>query len=160
MRFQGQTHNIDAVLGEVARLSAKGEDLGPLFAALANELYTLAEYALENEQDPDGGAWRPLAPATRAQKLKRHGFARRLHESGELRLRLRLNPDEAAVRVYNFLHTLAIEAQLFARACGKTNIHSLELEDLAALTMEASALAQVPLAGSQHTVGRPDMTRF
>ena len=29
-----------------------------------------------------------------------------------------------------------------------------------ALTSEASAMAQVPLAGTQHTVGRPDMTRF
>jgi glutamate synthase domain-containing protein 2 len=76
------------------------------------------------------------------------------------KLRARLNPDEAAIRVYNFLHTLTIEAQLFARACGKTDIHSLEPEDLAALTMEASAMAQVPLAGSQYTVGRPDMTRF
>jgi glutamate synthase domain-containing protein 2 len=76
------------------------------------------------------------------------------------KLRARLDPDEAAIRVYNFLHTLTIEAQLFARACGKTNIHSLEPEDLAALTMEASAMAQVPLAGTQHTVGRPDMTRF
>ena len=57
-------------------------------------------------------------------------------------------------------HTLTIEAQMLARACGKTYIHSLEPEDLAALTMEASALAQVPLAGTQHTVGRPDMTRF
>ncbi len=76
------------------------------------------------------------------------------------KLRKRLNPDEAAERVYNFLHTLAIECQLFARACGKTNVHSLEPEDLAALTMEASAMAQVPLAGSQHTVGRPDMTRY
>jgi glutamate synthase domain-containing protein 2 len=75
-------------------------------------------------------------------------------------LRARLDPDAAAERVYNFLHTLTIEAQLFARACGKTNIHSLEPEDLAALTMEASACAQVPMAGSQHTVGRPDMTRF
>ena len=75
-------------------------------------------------------------------------------------LRKRLNPDDAAVRVYNFLHTLAIECQMMARACGKTNVHSLEPEDLAALTMEASALAQVPLAGSQHTVGRPDLTRF
>ena len=28
------------------------------------------------------------------------------------------------------------------------------------LTMEASALAMVPLAGSQHTVGQPDMTRY
>ena len=75
-------------------------------------------------------------------------------------LRKRLNPDDAAERVYNFLHTLTIECQMLARACGKTNVHSLEPEDLAALTMEASALAQVPLAGSQHTVGRPDMTRF
>jgi len=75
-------------------------------------------------------------------------------------LRKRLDPDEASERVYNFLHTLAIETQMMARACGKTNIHSLEPEDLAALTMEASACAQVPIAGSQHTVGRPDMTRF
>ena len=70
------------------------------------------------------------------------------------------NPDEAAERVYNFLHCLTIECQMMARACGKTNVHSLEPEDLAALTMEASALAQVPLAGSQHTVGRPDMHRY
>ncbi len=68
-------------------------------------------------------------------------------------LRQRLDPDEAAERVYNFLHTLTIEAQLFARACGKTHLHSLEPEDLAALTMEASAMAGVPLAGTNHTVG-------
>jgi methylamine---glutamate N-methyltransferase subunit C len=75
-------------------------------------------------------------------------------------LRKRLNPDEAAERVYNFLHTLTMEAQMMARACGKTNVHSLEPEDLAALTVEASALAMVPLAGSQHTVGRADMSRY
>ena len=75
-------------------------------------------------------------------------------------LRRRLDPDKAAERVYNFLHTLAIECQMMARACGKTNVHSLEPEDLAALTMEASALAMVPLAGTQHTVGRPEMTRY
>jgi len=75
-------------------------------------------------------------------------------------LRKRLDPDAAAERVYNFLHTLTIEAQMMARACGKTDVHSLEPEDLAALTMEASAMAMVPLAGTQHTVGRPDMTRY
>jgi glutamate synthase domain-containing protein 2 len=76
------------------------------------------------------------------------------------KLRARLHPDDAAERVYNFLHCLAIECQMMARACGKTNVHSLEPEDLAALTMEASAMAMVPLAGTQHTVGRPDMTRY
>ena len=75
-------------------------------------------------------------------------------------LRARLDPDEAAERVYNFLHTLTIECQMMARACGKTDVHSLEPEDLAALTMEASAMAMVPLAGTQHTVGQPDMNRY
>ena len=74
----------------------------------------------------------------------------------DIELRKRLDPDEAAERVYNFLHTLTIEAQMFARACGKTNIHSLEPEDLAALTMEASAMAGVPLAGTNYTVGVED----
>jgi glutamate synthase domain-containing protein 2 len=75
-------------------------------------------------------------------------------------LRKRLDPDAAAERVYNFLHTLTMECQMMARACGKTNVHSLEPEDLAALTMEASAMAMVPLAGTQHTVGQPDMKRY
>ena len=69
------------------------------------------------------------------------------------KLRARLNPDDAALRVYNYLHSMTLEAQLLARACGKTNIHSLEPEDLAALTTEASALAKVPLAGTNYTVG-------
>jgi hypothetical protein len=43
-----------------------------------------------------------------------------------------------------------------ARACGKTNIHSLEPEDLAALTMKPLPWPWF-LAGTQYTVGRPDM---
>ena len=63
-------------------------------------------------------------------------------------LRKRLVVEEAAERVYNFLHTLTLEVQMLARACGKTNIHSLEPEDLCALTVEAAAMAKVPLAGT------------
>src|SRR5919106_789583 len=68
-------------------------------------------------------------------------------------LRKRLVVDEAAERVYNFLHSLTLEVQLLARACGKTNIHSLEPEDLAALTVEAAAMAKVPLAGTEYIPG-------
>ena len=68
-------------------------------------------------------------------------------------LRSRLDPTEAAERVYNLLSTMTLECQMLARACGKTNIHSLEPEDLAALTMESSAMAKVPLAGTDLTVG-------
>jgi methylamine---glutamate N-methyltransferase subunit C len=68
-------------------------------------------------------------------------------------LRKRLDVDEGATRVYNFLHTLTLEVQMLARACGKTNVHSLEPEDLAALTTEASAMARVPLAGTSYIPG-------
>ncbi|MFM8883428.1 MAG: hypothetical protein ACKOH7_01260, partial [Solirubrobacterales bacterium] len=46
-----------------------------------------------------------------------------------------------------------LEVQLLARACGKTDIHSLEPEDLAALTMEAAAMARVPIAGTDYVPG-------
>jgi hypothetical protein len=68
-------------------------------------------------------------------------------------LRKRLHVDEAANRVYNFLHTLTLEVQMLARACGKTAVHNLEPEDLAALTVEASAMARVPLAGTDYVPG-------
>ena len=68
-------------------------------------------------------------------------------------LRKRLVVAEAAERVYNFLHTLTLEVQMLARACGKTNIHSLEPEDLCALTVEAAAMAKVPLAGTTYIPG-------
>ena len=71
----------------------------------------------------------------------------------DVELRKRLDVDEAALRVYNFLITLTMEVQLLARACGKTNIHNLEPEDLAALTYEASAMAKVPLAGTNYIPG-------
>ena len=68
-------------------------------------------------------------------------------------LRKRLIVDEAAERVYNFLHTMTLELQMLARACGKTNVHSLEPEDLCALTTEAAAMAKVPLAGTDWIPG-------
>ena len=76
------------------------------------------------------------------------------------KLRARLNPDEAAVRVYNLLHAMTMECQMLARACGKTDVHSLEPEDLAALTLEASAMCKVPLAGTDHTVGVDDYHHY
>jgi glutamate synthase domain-containing protein 2 len=68
-------------------------------------------------------------------------------------LRKRLDVDKAANRVFNFLHTLTLEVQMLARACGKTDVHNLEPEDLAALTTEASAMARVPLAGTDYIPG-------
>ena len=39
--------------------------------------------------------------------------------------------------------------------CGHNHVHNLEPEDLCALTMEAAAMAQVPLAGTDWYPGKP-----
>jgi glutamate synthase domain-containing protein 2 len=60
----------------------------------------------------------------------------------------RLDSDEAAERVANFLNSMTMEMALLTRSLGKSDVHSLEPEDLAALTIEASAMARVPLVGT------------
>ena len=69
-------------------------------------------------------------------------------------LEARLDPEEGGRRVRNYLSTLTMECQTLARACGKSHVHNLEPEDLAALTVEAAAMAQVPLAGTGWIPGR------
>jgi glutamate synthase domain-containing protein 2 len=69
-------------------------------------------------------------------------------------LAARLDPVEGARRVANWLSVLALEAQAIARACGKSHVHNLEPEDLVALTIEAAAMARVPLAGTDWIPGQ------
>ena len=68
-------------------------------------------------------------------------------------LEQRLQPDVGARRVRNYLKTLNMELTTIARACGKQNVHHLEREDLVALTVEAAAMARVPLAGTSWIPG-------
>ena len=69
-------------------------------------------------------------------------------------LEARLDPEEGARRVRNYLSTLTMECQTLARACGKSHVHNLEPEDMVALTVEAAAMARVPLAGTDWIPGR------
>ena len=69
-------------------------------------------------------------------------------------LEQRLEPIVGAQRVRNYLKTLNMELTTIARACGKQNVHHLEREDLVALTVEAAAMANVPLAGTNWVPGR------
>jgi glutamate synthase domain-containing protein 2 len=68
-------------------------------------------------------------------------------------LAARLEVDAAAERVANFFHALTTEIQILARACGKSDVHHLEPEDLRALTSEASLITGLPLAGTNRVVG-------
>ncbi|MEO3783821.1 FMN-binding glutamate synthase family protein [Actinocorallia sp. B10E7] len=67
----------------------------------------------------------------------------------------RLDPGLGATRVANYLRSLAMETTMLARACGKSDVHRLEPEDLVALTVEAAAMARVPLAGTSWIPGQP-----
>jgi glutamate synthase domain-containing protein 2 len=68
-------------------------------------------------------------------------------------LAARLDPVEGGRRLANYLRTLVLEAQTLARACGKSHLHNLEPEDLVALSIEAAAMARVPLAGTSWIPG-------
>ncbi|HEY2225776.1 FMN-binding glutamate synthase family protein [Actinomycetospora sp.] len=69
-------------------------------------------------------------------------------------LAARLDPVLAGKRLANYLRVLTMEAQTIARACGKSHVRHLEPEDLVALTIEAAAMARVPLAGTDWIPGR------
>jgi glutamate synthase domain-containing protein 2 len=68
-------------------------------------------------------------------------------------LETRLEPETGANWLKNYLQVLNMEAATLARACGKSNVHHLEREDLVALTVEAAAMAGVPLAGTNWIPG-------
>src|SRR5207245_9785441 len=67
-----------------------------------------------------------------------------------------LDVDRGARQVTNYPKAVAMEAAARARACGKSDVHNLEPNDLVALTVEAAAMAQVPLAGTEWIPGRQD----
>ena len=68
-------------------------------------------------------------------------------------LAARFDPVVGGRKIANYLRVLTLEAQTLARACGKTHVHNLEPEDLVALTVEAAAMAHVPLAGTNWIPG-------
>lgn len=71
-------------------------------------------------------------------------------------LEQRLDPAIGARWVENYLRVLTMELTILARACGKSNVHHLEREDLVALTIEAAAMAKLPLAGTDWIPGVTD----
>src|SRR5215471_767447 len=71
-------------------------------------------------------------------------------------LERRLDPEVGARWMTNYLKALTMELTALARACGKSNVHHLEPDDLVALTIEAAAMARVPLAGTDWIPGSPD----
>jgi len=69
-------------------------------------------------------------------------------------LESRLDPGVGAQWVTNYLKAMTMELTTLTRACGKSSVHHLEPEDLVALTIEAAAMARLPLAGTTWIPGQ------
>jgi len=65
----------------------------------------------------------------------------------------RLDIEAGAERVANFFRAMTGEIQTLARACGKSDVHHLEAEDMRALTLEASLITGLPLVGTNRVFG-------
>ena len=72
----------------------------------------------------------------------------------------RLDPVAAGRRLANYLKVMTLETQTIARACGKSHVLNMEPEDLCALTVEAAAMAGVPLAGTDWIPGAKANERY
>ncbi|WP_242940553.1 FMN-binding glutamate synthase family protein [Anaeromicropila populeti] len=68
-------------------------------------------------------------------------------------LRKKLNIEEAADKVANYIKAITEEAVLLAKAAGKTKLKNLEREDLRSVTLEACAMTGIPLMGSDLVIG-------
>jgi len=64
-------------------------------------------------------------------------------------LERRLVVDEASERVANFLNSMTQEMRTITRAFGRRSVHDLAPGDLAALNLETSAMARLPLVGTE-----------
>ncbi|MED1439445.1 FMN-binding glutamate synthase family protein [Aeribacillus composti] len=62
-------------------------------------------------------------------------------------LMARLDPLEAAERVENYINSITMEMQIFARSCGKSRVSDLDPTDLRSLTLVTSYITGVPLVG-------------
>ncbi|MCB1427805.1 MAG: alpha-hydroxy-acid oxidizing protein [Nitratireductor sp.] len=62
-------------------------------------------------------------------------------------LEARMDPHAGAERVARYLTAMTMEITALAKACGKSSVHNLEVEDLRAMSFEASAFTGVKMAG-------------
>jgi len=131
---------------DVAKALAMGADVCSIGTA---SLIALGDQspALEEEYNKLGstaGAWEdyqegtdPAGITTQAPELEK-----------------RLDPIKAGKQLANYLRVMTLEVQTVARACGKSDVRNLDPEDLVALTVEASAMSGIPLAGTNWVPGR------
>lgn len=69
--------------------------------------------------------------------------------------RKKLDIDDAAQKVANYIQGMTYEAVLIAKAAGKTALANMEREDLRSMTLESCAMTGIPLMGTNYTFTEP-----
>ena len=131
---------------DVAKALALGADAVSIGIAALIALGDNAP-ALDGEYAKLGSARRLLRRLARGPRPGRH-----LHP-GRRAGGAASTPSSAAAGWRTTCARMVLETQTLARACGKSHVHNLEPEDLVALTIEAAAMARVPLAGTSWIPG-------
>jgi len=65
--------------------------------------------------------------------------------------RKKLDIDDAAQKIANYIQGMTYEAVLIAKAAGKTALANMEREDLRSMTLESCAMTGIPLVGTNYT---------
>ena len=65
--------------------------------------------------------------------------------------RKKIDIDDAAQKVANYIQGMTYEAVLIAKAAGKTALANMEREDLRSMTLESCAMTGIPLVGTNNT---------
>ena len=69
--------------------------------------------------------------------------------------RKKLNIEDAAKKIANYIQGMTYEAVLIAKAAGKTALANMEREDLRSMTLESCAMTGIPLMGTNYTFTEP-----
>ena len=70
-------------------------------ARVGNYLLTKTKENFDAERDPDGDRWRPLAPQTVEEKIRKGTLLKILQRTGALRAGFETRVNRASVRIYN-----------------------------------------------------------
>ena len=131
---------------DVAKALALGADAVSIGTAA---LIALGDNSPRSRPSTASSAPRPAATTTGTRVATPPASPRRTRSSRRASIRSRRDGGSPTISPCSTLET-----QTIARACGKSHVHNLEPEDLVALTIEAAAMARVPLAGTNWIPGQ------
>ena len=147
------------IFSNVLTKERRGDYLGATVQIIPHVTNEIKEFVVDNTKKDDvvlceiGGTVGDIEGLPFLEAIRQ--LRNELGKENTLFVHLTLVPylESSRELIANFINAMTMEMTLLARSIGKSDVHSLEPEDLAALTIEASAMARVPLVGTNKIFG-------